>query len=112
MASTLMEHLAAHKRGDDLMAVADLALSANPRDTVAIIWKANAYYLQLQQRYRNRYPNPQDIPRDERGDFQRLSRENLAWFAKAEQLGWKPKTPRQEERYLQSIQREKERRQP
>lgn len=87
--------------------VAEMALAANPKDTVAMVHKANAYYLQLQTRYVSRYPRPVDIPKDKQADFQRLSLENLAWFAKAEQLGWTPKTPEQEEKYLQSIKRQK-----
>lgn len=106
MASTLMEQYAAQQRGDDLLAVAEMALAANPKDTVAMVQKANAYYLQLQDRYVRKYPRAEDIPQNERADFQRLSRENLAWFAKAEQLGWAPQTPEQEEKYLQSIQRQ------
>lgn len=107
MASTLMEQYAAEKRGDDLLAVAEMVLAANPKDTVAMVQKANAYYLQLQDRYVSRYSRPVDIPQDKQADFQRLSRENLIWFAKAEELGWAPKTPEQEEKYLQSIQRQK-----
>ncbi len=110
MASTLMEHYAAHKRGDELMAVADMVLNVNPKDTFAILQKANAYYLQLQQRYVSQYPRPVDIPPAMHADFQRLSHENLAWFEKAEQLGWMPQNPAQEQKYLQSIQREKARR--
>lgn len=107
MASTLMEEYAAQKRGDDLLAVAEMALAANPKDAVAMVHKANAYYLQLQDRYVSKYPRPIDIPQDKQTDFQRLSRENLAWFSKAEQMGWAPKTPEQEEKYLESIRREK-----
>ncbi|MGY0556523.1 MULTISPECIES: transglutaminase family protein [unclassified Lysobacter] len=110
IASSLMEHYGAKKDGDALMAVAELALEANPRDPVALVWKANAYYLQLQQRYASKYPNVADIPPAQIADYQRLSRENLAWFAKAEALGWSQKTPEQEANYLQSIQREKARR--
>lgn len=110
IASTLMEYYGAKKDGDNLMAVADLALAANPKDPVALVWKANAYYLQLRQRYVAKYPNAADIPPAQVADYQRLSRENLAWFAKAEALGWVQKTPEQEANYIQSIQREKARR--
>lgn len=110
IASTLMEHYARQGNGDALMAVADLALTANPRDTVAMIWKANASYLLIQSRYQRKYPNAADIPKDLVPDFQRLSRENLAWFEKAEALGWAQKTPEQDAAYLQSIQREKAKR--
>jgi regulator of sirC expression with transglutaminase-like and TPR domain len=110
IASTLMEHYGARKDADALMAVADLALAANPKDSVAMIWKANAYYLQLQQRYVSKYPDLADVPVAQHADYRRLSRENLAWFAKAEDLGWTEKTPEQEANYLQSIQRERARR--
>ncbi len=110
IASTLMEHYAREGDGDALMAVADLALTANPKDTVAMVWKANAYYLQIQARYQKKYPNASDIPADKVADFQRLSRENLAWFEKAEALGWAQRTPEQDAAYLQSIQREKTKR--
>ncbi len=110
MASTLMEFYAAQKRGDDLLVVADMALSVNPKDTVAMIQKANAYYLQLQQRFVSKYPKPADIPATMREDYARLSRDNLAWFAKAEQLGWAEPSAAKEANYLQTIEREKARR--
>lgn len=112
IAGTLMEHYGAENDGDALMAVADLALDVNPRNSVAMVWKANAYYLQLQQRYVSRYPNAADIPPAQVADYRHLSRENLAWFAKAEALGWTPMTPEQEADYLKTIQREKARREP
>lgn len=107
IASTLMEHYARQGSGDALMEVADLAVAANPKDTVAMIWKANASYLLIQSRYQRKYPNAADIPKELAPDFQRLSRENLAWFERAEALGWAQKTPEQEAKYLQSIQRER-----
>lgn len=107
IASTLMEHYALEGNSDGLMEVTTLALTANPKDTVAMIWKANAYYLQIQERYQRKYPNPNDIPEDKVTDFKHLSRENLVWFEKAEALGWGQKTPEQDEAYLQSIQYEK-----
>ena len=107
IASTLMEHYARQDNGDALMEVADLAVAVNPRDTVAMIWKANASYLLIQSRYQRKYPNAADIPKELVPDFQRLSRENLAWFERAEALGWAQKTHEQEAKYLQSIQRER-----
>lgn len=110
IASTLMEHYAREVDGDGLMSVADLALAANPKDTVAMVWKANAYYLQLRDRYQRKYPKAEDIPKELVPGFQRLSRENLTWFGKAEALGWAQKTPEQDAAYLQSIQHEKAKR--
>ncbi|MBT2767576.1 hypothetical protein J7J08_07980 [Stenotrophomonas sp. ISL-67] len=110
IASSLMEHYGAKKDGDAVMAVADLALAANSKDSVAMIWKANAYYLQTQQRFTSRYPNAADVPPALHDEYRRLTRENLTWYAKAEQLGWVQRTPEQDASYLQSIQREKARR--
>lgn len=110
IASPLMEHYARQGNGDALMAVADLTLAANPRDTVAMIWKANAAYLLIQSRYQRKYPNAADIPKEMLPDFHLLSRENLAWFEKAEALGWAQKTPEQDAAYLQSIQSERTKR--
>lgn len=109
IASTLMEHYARQKNADALLEVAELALAANPKDTVALIQKGNAYYLQLQDRYTKRYPNPADIPADKVEDYQRLSQGNLALFDQAERLGWAPWTPDQEAAYLQTIEQEKSR---
>ncbi|MDH5824285.1 transglutaminase family protein [Luteimonas sp. RD2P54] len=110
IAGALMEHYGAREEGDAILEVADLALAANARDPVAMVWKANAYYLQLHQRYVSRYPDAADIPPAQHGDFSRLSHENLAWFAQAERLGWVQRTPEQEQIYLQSIQREQAKR--
>lgn len=110
MASTLMEHYARERDGEALMALADLALKANPKDTVAMIWKANAAYLLIQSRYQQRYPRPENIPPGLIGEYQRLSQENHAWFARAEALGWAQKTPEQDAAYLKSIQHEKSKR--
>lgn len=107
IAGTLMEYFGTKKDGDTLMAVADLALAVNPKDPVAMIWKANAYYLQTQQRITSKYPNAADVPPELQGEYRRLTQENLAWFAKAESLGWAQKTPEQEASYLQHIQRER-----
>jgi regulator of sirC expression with transglutaminase-like and TPR domain len=110
IAATLMEDLAAKKRADDLMTVADMLLAVNPKDVVAIIQKANAYSLQVDQQYRNRYPRPIDIPPELQADYAMRAHANLEWFAKAEALGWTPATAQNQARYLQSVDQEKAKR--
>lgn len=110
IASTLMEHYGRQKNADAMLEVAELALTANPKDTVALIWKGNAYYLQLQERYVQRYLNAADIPGDQVADYRRLSQGNLVAYDQAERLGWAPGTSEQEAAYLHSIEREKTRR--
>src|SRR5690606_28310232 len=69
ISSALMAYYGALRDGDALMEVADLALAVNPHDPVAMVWKANAYYLQLQERYVSRYPDATDIPLAQHDDY-------------------------------------------
>jgi len=110
MAATLMEDLAAKKRAEDLMAVADMLLSVNPKDVVAIIQKANAYSFQVDQRYKAYYPRLTDIPLELRADYEMRARANLDGFSKAEALGWTPATEQNRKNYLQSVDQEKAKR--
>jgi len=111
MLSTVMEFHAINGRQAQRIAVADLALTVNPKDVMAMIHKGAAYYMLLQERYVSQYPDPADIPPAQRNDFQVISRENLAWYAKAEALGWTPPTQEQDANYLRNIQRERSQRQ-
>lgn len=77
---------------------------------VWMVWKANAFYLLIQERYRKPYPNPADIPPEKVADFKRLHEANAKWFAKAEALGWSQKTPEQEAKYMDEIKAEKAKR--
>jgi len=104
MAAILMEQLNHDRRGDDLLETADMLLAVNPRDTTAMVQKANAYYLQLQDRYIGRYKTIGDIPPSLQEDYRIRSHANLEWFAKAEALGWAPPTDQNTGDYLKSIQ--------
>lgn len=110
IAATLMEDLAAKKRADDLMTVADMLLGVNPKDVVAIIQKANAYSLQVDQRYKSHYPRPIDIPPELQADYAMRAHANLEWFSKAEALGWTQASAQNQARYLQSVDQEKTKR--
>lgn len=107
MMGTLMELYGQQGTQDRRIAVADMALKADPRNVQAMLQKGNAYYAMLKQRYLSRYQTPGDIPPAERTDFERLGRSNQAWFAKAEALGWTQPVPAQDTNYLQQVQRTK-----
>jgi hypothetical protein len=89
------------------MAVADLALQADPLDVTAMLHKGGAYYGLLKQHYTSRYRSAADIPPEKRAEFEALSEGNRAWFAKAEALGWTETTKTPDANYLQVIQRTK-----
>ncbi|HEY1089715.1 MAG TPA: transglutaminase family protein [Burkholderiaceae bacterium] len=110
MSASLMEHYAAQRDGEALLVIANMALTANPKDTVAMVHKANANYLLLEARFTKKYLRAADIPKDQREDFKALGRENLAWFAKAEQLGWSQPSEEKDDDYLKSVEQEKSKR--
>ena len=109
IASTLMEHFGNTHESNALLQITEWALEANPKDPVALVWRASAYYLQLEERYISKYPNATDLPTEAREDYRKLSQENIQWFAKAEALGWTQETAEDENKYLQSIKKEKTR---
>ncbi|ODS64550.1 MAG: hypothetical protein ABS41_02335 [Arenimonas sp. SCN 70-307] len=108
MMSSLMEHYGKAGLHAQRIAAADLALKVDPRDVVAMQHKGAAYYLMFQEKFVSRYPDPNQIPADQRAEFFSISQENLRWYAEAERLGWTPPSEEQEARYLESIRREKE----
>jgi regulator of sirC expression with transglutaminase-like and TPR domain len=106
MLATLMEFYNATGQHERQITVAERALSLNANDVVAMQHLGGANYKLLQERYVSHYPTPAQIPAELRADFERLSRDNLRWYAQAEALGWTVPTPEQRAAYLQQIQRQ------
>jgi len=102
MINTLEEFYAHRRTPEHQLGLTELALENNPKDVTSLLMRGSAYYHLLQMRY-SRYPRPEDIPADKREDFQMLSRNNVALFAKAERLGWRQPTPQEDAEYLQQI---------
>lgn len=108
MAGTLMEFYGSTSNIKARLAVADVALSANPRDTVAMLHKGNAYFRVLKRRYLDVYPTPRLIPHEGRQEFSYLSKQNHSWFQKAEALGWVEPSSGQEAIYKEQMNKLKE----
>jgi len=109
MLSTLMISYD-RRRPEAVIALANLALEANPKDASAMIFEANAYYDLFKKRYTDRYPDPKDIPAAELKEAIWMSHQNPYWGHKAQALGWVQETPQQTQEYLDSVAREKARR--
>lgn len=107
MLSTLMEFYGQQGQQERRLAIADLVLAIDPRNVDAMVHKGAGTYLLLREHFVSRYPSPAQIPMPLRPEFQRLSKENLDWYNRAETLGWAPPTEAQDAKYLESIQREK-----
>lgn len=88
MMGALMEALGEQGRQEQRIAIADVALAINAQDVSAMLQKGNAYYRMLKVEFLSKYPSPAAIPPKLRPRFQMLGRNNIAWFEKAEALGW------------------------
>jgi regulator of sirC expression with transglutaminase-like and TPR domain len=107
MMGTLESFYAKHRSPEYQLTLTALALEINPKDTVSIIRRADAYYRLLQQRYVHRYPRAYMIPPALRDDFKLLSKKNLKLFHQAEALGWHQPTADEDAEYLKEVQEAK-----
>ncbi|MCC8492110.1 hypothetical protein LN572_20345, partial [Xanthomonas citri pv. fuscans] len=73
-------------------------LAANPKDVNAMTFRGDAYYLLIEQRFKAKYPKAEQIPLELRAEYLDYSKQHLAWYEKAEALGWRPA---ERQRYLQ-----------
>ena len=105
MMATLMEFYGQQGQQGDRIAIADMALQANPKDVVAMLQKGNAYFRFMQVRYLSRYRSPDEMPPADRLDFDALQRDHQLWFERAEALGWKMPTQAETSAYRLEIQR-------
>jgi hypothetical protein len=105
--ASLMEFHDANDQQERRIAIADLALAADPDNVVALLHKASAEYRLLQARYLRQYASPAEIPVARKADYLQLSRDNLALFAQAEALGWTAPTAAGDAAYRESIARER-----
>jgi regulator of sirC expression with transglutaminase-like and TPR domain len=108
MMATLMEFYGRNTNQQALrIAVADLALSVDPKDVVAMLQKGNAYYRQLKQHCLDKYPGPSYIPADMRQQCDDYGHNNRLWFDKAEALGWRLPVQQQNNEYQGVVERAK-----
>jgi len=104
MIDTLEEFYAHHRSPEHQLGLTELALGNNSKDVTSLLMRGSAYYKLLQSRYVSKYQRVEDIPAGERADYQMLSNNNLALFAKAERLGWREPSAQDDAEYLQKIQ--------
>ena len=103
MATVLAEHYFEQQEFEKAITIADLVLAYYPKHAEAMIIQGSAYSRLLSKHYLEKYQSPDDIPMNQRGHFAYLSQNNLAWFVKAEALGWREPPKEDEEKYLQNV---------
>lgn len=107
MATTLTEYLAGRRQHEKVIALSDVVLKHYPKDATSMIWKGSAYGRLATKHFIKKYQSPNQIPPEERNYFRYLEKQNQAWFAKAEALGWREPDPDYEAKYLQTVIRAK-----
>lgn len=103
MAFLVMEHLRARHELNRLLAMADIILARNPKQVTTMLHKGNAYYWLLENQCKKPYPNLNDIPPEKMNQCLHFSQQNIAWFEKAEALGWVQPSADFEAKYERSL---------
>jgi hypothetical protein len=90
MATTIVEHLHAEARWEELIAVSDVVLSNDRRFGWMMVAQASAYGRLLHREFERKYPVPFLIPEHLRARRLMLIARNNSLFQAAEALGWEP----------------------
>lgn len=88
MATTVMEHLRAERRQEELIAVCGIILEHDPRAGMVLVVQGSAYGFLLRQEFEQRYPVPFLIPEHLRARRLMLIERNNSLIEAAEALGW------------------------
>jgi regulator of sirC expression with transglutaminase-like and TPR domain len=102
MAIVLSEHYANQQLWQQSIDVSKLILKHYPNYVYAMIKIGNAYSKLLQNKIQEVKAKGIVMP-DEKAQMDQLFTQNLAWFDKAEALGWQPPSQASETQYLESI---------
>lgn len=85
--------------------IADLMLKYHPKLVSAMLLKGNIYSRQLNQELELLKSNGLSITQAVRLRLDPIYEQNLAWFSKAESLGWREPSPDFDEKYARSIEK-------
>jgi len=90
IASFLVEHHLAEGQFEAAISTADVILQHYPDFAYLLVKKGSAYGSLLRRELAGKYTQASDIPPDLKAKADRWYQENLAAFAQAEALGWRP----------------------
>lgn len=103
MATVLAESYKDKQEFEKAMMISDVVLKYNKSDVGSMLMKGSLFYQLLAKNYLKKYPSPNLIPAAERPYFEFLGTNNHYWFEKAESLGWREPSKKDEENYLKTI---------
>jgi len=99
--ASLLPYYRQNKWSERMLAATDLILQANPKDVNAMTFRGDAYYLLIEQQFKSKYPQAEQIPQELRATYLDYSKQNFEWYDKAEALGWRRWGAEERQRYLQ-----------
>lgn len=99
--ASLLPYYREKKQAERILAATDLILKVNPKDVNAMTVRGDAYYLLIEQQFKAKYPKADQIPQNLRAVYLDYSKQNNAWYEKAEALGWRQWGPAEKQKYLQ-----------
>lgn len=103
-----LEAVYAHQRSPgDLLGLAMLVVKLDPKNAGGYVNEANAFFLELQHRYLDRYLTPDKLPPDQRADFEALALSNVRILKRVEKMGWAPPTAAEDKAYLERVEKYK-----
>lgn len=103
MMTILAEYFFQEEEYKKSVAISDLTLKYYPKYVNSMLRNGSAFYRLLQESFVKKYPNSNNIPKEQRELFHFLSKGNRYWFAKAEELGWQEPKPDFNAEYLQKV---------
>lgn len=106
MTTVLVEHYSKNQEYEKAIAITNIQLEHYPIYYAAMLSKGSVSYRLLEKHYLQKYPQPNQIPANERGYFKYLANNNRYWFAKAESLGWREPGKDDESKYLDIVKRD------
>lgn len=106
MMMVLAEYYAQQKEHKKSIGIASLLLEHYPKYANAMLRMGHEFSQLLNERFITKYPDPNDIPMNQRELFQLLSNGTRYWFAKAEELGWREPDPDYDADYLRRVKKD------
>lgn len=104
-----LESVYAHARPPAyLLGLSELARQLDPKNADALVFEADAYFLELGHRYLVRHLTPEMLPPPQRADFNALLNSNVQLMNQVEAMGWHPPTEADDKEYLKRVQHYKD----
>lgn len=101
--TTLAEYYLQQQQFEKAIAIADLILEYYPKNVGTMTLKAVSYGRLARKHFMKKYPSPNQIPENEKRNYEYLAVNNRIWFSNAEALGWREPTEADEKKYQQTI---------